>query len=105
MKRLYGIIFVLCLSIYFLSISIQAATVYLSEDEQWIVGVTHEMEYITETGYKQHHANNANNQYWTSLSGGTRPDGSKYAPFKLIEGNKLQVASAWYGQDMYFRQI
>ncbi len=104
MKRLYGIIFVLCLSIYFLSISIQAATVYLSEDEQWIVGVTHEMEYITETGYKQHHANNANNQYWTSLSGGTRPDGTPYAGFSLVEKNKLQVASAWYGQDVYFRQ-
>ena len=105
MKRIYGIIFALCLSISFLYIPIQAASISLSEDEQWIQGVSRDTEYITETAYKEHNAGNANNQYWTSLSGGNRPDGSKYSSFSLVEGNKLQVASAWYGQDMYFRQI
>ena len=105
MKRLYRIIFVLCLSICFLYIPVQAAAVSLSEDEQWIIGLNQNMEYITETTYKEQNASNANNPYWTSLSGGNRPNGSKYAKFPLTEGNKLPVASAWYGQDVYFRQI
>ena len=104
MKRLYRIIFVLCLSICFLYIPVQAAAVSLSEDEQWIIGLNQNMEYITETTYKEQNASNANNPYWTSLSGGNRPNGSKYAKFPLTEGNKLPVASAWYGQDVYFRQ-
>ena len=105
MKQIYKIISVLCLSLLFLYIPAQAASISLSKDEQWIEGVSQDIEYITETAYKEHNAGNANNQYWTSLSGGNRPDGSKYSSFSLVEGNKLQVASAWYGQDVYFRQI
>ena len=106
MKKILGIFLFLCINISAIfGISVNAANISLSEDEQWIVGINKDMEYITETAYKEHKANNANNQYWTSLSGGNRPDGSKYSSFSLVEGNKLQVASAWYGQDMYFRQI
>lgn len=105
MKKTLGIFLFLCISISLVfGVSANAAAVSLSEDEQWIIGVTKDMEYITETTYKEQNANNANNLYWTSISGGTRPDGSRYADFPLIEGNKLQVASAWYGQDVYFRQ-
>ena len=105
MKKTLGIFLFLCIGISLVfGVSANAAAVSLSEDEQWIVGVTKDMEYITETTYKEQNANNANNQYWTSLAGGTRPDGTKYASFPLTEGNKLPVASAWYGQDVYFRQ-
>ena len=94
MKKTLGIFLFLCIGISLVfGVSANAAAVSLSEDEQWIIGVTKDMEYITETAYKEYNANNANNPYWTSISGGARPDGSKYAPFKLIEGNKLQVAS------------
>lgn len=104
MKKTLGIFLFLCIGISLVfGVSANAAAVSLSEDEQWIIGVTKDMEYITETAYKEYNANNANNPYWTSISGGARPDGSKYAPFQLIEGNKLQVSSAWYGQDVYFR--
>lgn len=105
MKKTLSIVLFLCMGISLVfGVSVHASSVGLSEDEQWIVGVSKEMEYITETTYKEQNAGNANNPYWTSLSGGTRPDGSKYANFPLIEGNKLQVASAWYGQDVYFRK-
>lgn len=105
MKKTLGIFLFLCIGISLVfGVSANAAAVSLSEDEQWIVGVTKDMEYITETAYKEYNANNANNQYWTSISGGTRPDGTKYTSFRLVENNKLQVLSAWYGQDVYFRQ-
>ncbi len=48
-------------------------------------------------------ASAANNPYWTSIAGGTRADGTKYSSFRLIEGQNLPVASAWYGQDVHFR--
>ena len=76
----------------------------LSDDQQWVTGLGSSYEYITERTYTAQSASAANNPYWTSLSGvGVRPDGTKYAAPELIEGNKLQVASAWYGQDVYFR--
>ena len=76
----------------------------LSDYQQWVTGLTTSYEYITEKTYTAQNASAVNNPYWTSLSGvGVRPDGTKYAAPELIEGNKLQVASAWYGQDVYFR--
>ena len=53
--------------------------------------------------YQEHNGAQANNPYWTSLSGGTRPDGTKYSSFRLVEGNKLAILSAWWGQDIHVR--
>ncbi|MDY4785542.1 hypothetical protein [Pygmaiobacter massiliensis] len=80
-----------------------AAGPSLSADQQWIEGVTTGMEYITEVTYNEQGGAAANSRYWTSLSGGTRPDGTKYSPFGLVEGSKLPVASAWYGKNVCFR--
>lgn len=104
MKKTLGIFLFLCISISLVfGVSVNASGITLSPNAQVVQGLNHNIEYITETAYKEHNASNANNQYWTSLSGGTRPDGSKYSSFALIQGNKLPVASAWYGQDVYFR--
>lgn len=101
MKKLITIlVFLVCTALF--ATAAYASDVALSSDEQWIQGVSANLEYITEQTYLAQDASAANNPYWTSLSGGTRSDGTKYASFKLVE-NKLQVASAWYGQDVYFR--
>ncbi|MEG0304322.1 MAG: hypothetical protein RR635_01365 [Oscillospiraceae bacterium] len=60
------------------------------------------MEYITEETFFSQNAEGENSPYWTGLSGGTRPDGTKYAAFRLVD-NKLQVLSAWYGKNVFFR--
>ena len=83
--------------------NVYAAAPSLSTDEQWIIGLSQNMEYITDQAYQAHNGAQANNPYWTSLSGGTRPDGTKYANFRLVEGNKLAILSAWYGEDIHFR--
>ena len=83
--------------------SVYAATPALSSDEQWIIGLSQNMEYITDRAYQEHNGAQANNPYWTSLSGGTRPDGTKYSSFRLVEGNKLAILSAWWGQDIHVR--
>lgn len=93
----------LCIGIIFY-IPVKAGGISLSSDAQVIQGLNKNIEYITEITYNEQNASNANNPYWTSLSGGTRADGSKYSSFALIEGNKLPVSSAWYGQDVYFRE-
>lgn len=81
-----------------------AAGPSLSADQQWIEGLNTGMEYITEVTYNEQGCAAANNPYWTTLNKvGTRPDGSKYAAPALVEGHKLQVASAWYGKNVYFR--
>ena len=87
-------------------VEVSAAGIYLSDDEQWIVGLSTNYEYITEHTYEKYNCEEANNLYWTSLSasGGKRPDGTTYWLGNLVEGNKLQVASAWYGQKVYFRE-
>lgn len=83
--------------------NVYAAAPSLSTDEQWIIGLSQNMEYITDQAYQAHNGAQANNPYWTSISGGTRPDGTKYANFRLVEGNKLAILSAWWGQDIHVR--
>lgn len=77
--------------------------VSLSDDNQWITGLTAEMEYITKDTYDAQNASGAGSAYWTRLSGGSRPDGSKYVVTKLTDG-KMEVLSAWYGKTVYFRR-
>lgn len=88
------------------SVTPRAATTppYLTLDNQWIQWVGADMEYITEDTYSSKAAAAANNPYWTKLSGGTRPEGTKYSAFPLIEGNKIYVLSAWYGKTIYVRK-
>lgn len=83
--------------------NVYAAAPSLSTDEQWIIGLSQNIEYITDQAYQAHNGAQANNPYWTSLSGGTRPDGTKYSSFRLVEGNKLAILSAWWGQDIHVR--
>ena len=80
-----------------------APDVKLSEDNQWLVGMDTTMEYITANTYEEQDASAANNPYWTKIAGGTRPDGTKYAPTSLVDGNMMEVLSAWYGKTMYVR--
>lgn len=92
-----------------LSLPAKAASISLSEDEQWIIGLSTDYEYITEYTYEKYNCEEAGNKYWTSLSASInyRPDGTPYQVVYsdgLVEGNKLQVASAWYGQNVYFRE-
>lgn len=106
-KQLVSLISSLALcSALFFAIPIPAyatTSVKLSADQQWIDGLNSNMEYITETAYLLNSASSAHHRSWTSLTGGTRTDGSKYGGFALVAGHKLQVASAWYGEDVYFR--
>ena len=80
-----------------------APDVKLSEDNQWLVGMDTTMEYITANTYEEQDASAANNPYWTKIAGGTRPDGTKYAPTSLVDGNMMEVLSAWYGKTVYVR--
>lgn len=80
-----------------------APSVKLSEDNQWLVGMDTTMEYITANTYEEQDASAANNPYWTKIAGGARPDGTKYAPTSLVDGNMMEVLSAWYGKTVYVR--
>ena len=79
-----------------------APAVALSEDNQWITGLTSDMEYITAETYAAQGGEAANNAWWTKLRGGARADGSKYSPAGLTDG-KMEVLSAWYGRTVYVR--
>ncbi|MEG0304669.1 MAG: C-type lectin domain-containing protein, partial [Oscillospiraceae bacterium] len=103
MKKTLAGMATLALLFFLPMFSVYAAGMSLSADQQWIDGLSANIEYITEETYKVQSADTANNPHWTSLSGGTRPNGTKYASFWLVEGHKLQVASAWYGKNIYFR--
>ncbi|MEG0305524.1 MAG: hypothetical protein RR635_07515, partial [Oscillospiraceae bacterium] len=76
---------------------------YISLDNQWITGLDYTMEYITAAGFGNHGGSSANNPYWTKLSGGIRSNGTKYTSTKLVESNKMEVLSAWYGKTIYVR--
>ena len=78
------------------------SAVALSADNQWLVNVTQNMEYITAPAYQEHEGEAANNPYWTKLSGGARADGSKYLPTSLTD-SQMEVLSAWYGKTVYVR--
>lgn len=100
---------------------------YLSEDGQWICGLTNEYQYITEDTYNrimQWYKDGvvtdwvAINRYWTSLGEKGWKSTNKanvldengmptgeiriYNGFNLTDG-KLEVASEWYGKTVYFR--
>ena len=47
-----------------------AQDVHLSEDNQWLIGLTQHMEYITAQAYQEYGGEAANNPYWTKISGG-----------------------------------
>lgn len=79
-----------------------APAVALSEDGQWLTGVTSDMEYITAETYAAQGGEAANNAWWTKLSGGARADGTKYSATPLTDG-KMEVLSAWYGRTVYVR--
>ena len=79
-----------------------APAVALSEDGQWLTGLTREMEYITAETYAAQGGEGANNAWWTKLSGGARADGTKYSATPLTEA-KMEVLSAWYGRTVYVR--
>lgn len=79
-----------------------APAVALSEDGQWLTGVTSDMEYITAETYAAQGGEAAGNAWWTKLNGGARADGSKYSPTGLTDG-KMEVLSAWYGRTVYVR--
>ncbi|WP_134107229.1 MBG domain-containing protein [Ruthenibacterium lactatiformans] len=80
-----------------------AQDVHLSEDNQWLIGLTQHMEYITAQAYQEYGGEAANNPYWTKISGGARADGSKYVETLLIDNNQMEVLSAWYGRAVYVR--
>lgn len=80
------------------------STPYLSSDKAWLCGLNSQMEYITKDTYDAYGASAANNKYWTSIAGGTRPDGSTYMATALVENSKMEVLSAWYGKTIYVRQ-
>lgn len=94
---------------------------YLSNDNQWIVGVNSNYEYITAEMYAQVQQWLAEGQisqaqadmYWTKISSqGTinkanvldkttgLPTGATrdYVGFQLVDGNKMEVLSEWYGK-------
>ena len=79
-----------------------APAVALSEDGQWLTGVTSDMEYITAETYAAQGGEAANNAWWTKLSGSARADGTKYSATPLTDG-KMEVLSAWYGRTVYVR--
>ena len=79
-----------------------APAVALSDDHQWLTGVTKEMEYITQDTYNAQGCEAAGSAYWTRISGGTRPDGSQYKRTALTN-QKIEVLSAWYGRTVYVR--
>ena len=62
----------------FSAVTGSAQDVHLSEDNQWLMGLTQHMEYITAQAYQEYGGEAANNPYWTKISGGARADGSKY---------------------------
>lgn len=102
---------------------------YLSEDGQWICGLNGNYEYITEDTYNR--VTQWKNEgkitptqysyYWTWLN----PKGWKgytyanvldengfptgatrvYNGFDLVDGDKLEVASEWYGKTVCFRVV
>lgn len=98
---------------------------YLSEDGQWICGLNGNYEYITEDTYnrvKQWYSENRITEtqfkrYWTRLLAGSHqaaranlldnsgfPIGERiYSGFDLVDGDKLEVASEWYGKTVLFR--
>ena len=94
----------------------------LSDNEQWIEGLSYDYEYITDDIYNKYsNLNNllntskssysnslgATRSWWTSLKqvNNSRPDNTSYTMPKLIEDSKLEVLSAWYGQTIHFRKI
>lgn len=79
-----------------------APAVALSEDGQWLTGMTSDMEYITAETYAAQGGEAAGNAWWTRLSGGARADGTKYVVTTLTDG-KMEVLSAWYGRTVYVR--
>lgn len=89
-------------SLFALFAASSAPAVSLTSDNQWLEGVAADMEYITQDTYNAQNGSAANNTYWTKLSGGVRPDGTKYASTPLTEG-KMEVLSAWYGKTIYVR--
>ena len=87
----------------FSAVTGSAQDVHLSEDNQWLMGLTQHMEYITAQAYQEYGGEAANNPYWTKISGGARADGSKYAPTSLVDNTQMEVLSAWYGKTVYVR--
>lgn len=105
----------------------ESSAPYLSDDGQWICGLNGNYEYITEDTYNR--ANQWLNEgsigqanfdaYWTKLGkNGWKsqnyanvldengfPTGAvrAYNGFDLTDGDKLEVASEWYGKTVYFR--
>lgn len=105
------------------------STPKLSADGRWIEGLNSSYEYITKDTYDRVTAWYKNKEispdqyklYWTKLgkkgSGSYneanvldengRPTGATrvYMGFNLVEGNKLEVASEWYGKTVLFRPV
>lgn len=103
------------------------STPKLSADGRWIEGLNGSYQYITKDTYDRVTAWYKNgeitkqqyNYYWTYLNPNGfsgfeytnildengRPTGEtrKYNGFNLVEGNKLEVASEWYGKTVLFR--
>lgn len=103
------------------------STPKLSADGRWIEGLNGSYQYITKDTYDRVTAWYKNgeitkqqyNYYWTYLNPNGfsgfeytnildengRPTGEtrKYNGFDLVEGNKLEVASEWYGKTVLFR--
>lgn len=102
------------------------STPKLSADGRWIEGLNTSYKYITKDTYDRVTAWYKNGEispdqyklYWTYLGEGFskwyeanvldengRPTGEtrKYNGFDLVEGNKLEVASEWYGKTVLFR--
>ena len=88
----------------FSAVTGSAQDVHLSEDNQWLVGLTQQhMEYITAQAYQEYGGEAANNPYWTKINGGARADGSKYLPTSLTNDTQMEILSAWYGKTVYVR--
>lgn len=87
----------------FSAVTGSAQDVHLSEDNQWLVGLTQHMEYITAQAYQEYGGEAANNPYWTKINGGARADGSKYLPTSLTNDTQMEILSAWYGKTVYVR--
>lgn len=104
---------------------VSASGPYLSNDNQWIVGVNGNYEYITAEMYAQVQqwlsegriTQAQADMYWTKLAEGSHttnvidkttglPTGAtrSYIGYLLTDGNKMEVLSAWYGKTVYFRQ-
>ena len=93
----------------------------LSEDVQWITGLTSSYQYITKDSYDRlnewvRNGGNADraNMCWTDLNTfGTAPvldenglptdKNRNYYYQQLTDGDKLEVNSEWYGKTVYFR--